>query len=155
MRRQQSKNTRLLNRREFGGLCVAFSSFVASSGASALDAASAVASTGAGRTVRFQDGTIVAALGQGSWHLAQGRHPATVEEEALRTGVSLGMALIDTAENYGEGRSEELIKHVIADQRERVFLVSKVETDHVTGDGSGPSAAATSSQFPNPVPYRM
>jgi diketogulonate reductase-like aldo/keto reductase len=45
------------------------------------------------------------------------------------------MALIDTAENYGEGRSEELIKHVIADQRERVFLVSKVETDHVTGDG--------------------
>src|SRR5262249_3880848 len=43
--------------------------------------------------------------------------------------------LIDTAESYGEGRSEELISHVIAGQRDRVFLVSKVETDHVTGDG--------------------
>jgi diketogulonate reductase-like aldo/keto reductase len=45
------------------------------------------------------------------------------------------MALTDTAESYGEGRSEELISHVIAGQRERVFLVSKVETHHVTGDG--------------------
>jgi aryl-alcohol dehydrogenase-like predicted oxidoreductase len=47
----------------------------------------------------------------------------------------LAWALIDTAENYGEGRSEELIDHVIAGQRDRVFLVSKVEPDHVTGDG--------------------
>jgi diketogulonate reductase-like aldo/keto reductase len=94
-----------------------------------------VASKGAGRTVKFHDGTIVPALGQGSWHLGQGRHPATLEEEALRTGVSLGMALIDTAENYGEGRSEELIDHVIAGQRDRVFLVTKVEPDHVTADG--------------------
>jgi diketogulonate reductase-like aldo/keto reductase len=124
----------LLNRREFGGLCLALSSFVTSS-ASALDAASAVASTGAGQTVKFHDGTVVPALGQGSGHVGQGRRPAAVEEEALRTGVSLGMALIDTAESYGEGRSEELISHVIAGQRDRVFLVSKVETDHVAGDG--------------------
>jgi diketogulonate reductase-like aldo/keto reductase len=44
------------------------------------------------------------------------------------------MTLIDTAENYGNGRSEELIGRAIAGQRDRVFLVSKVETDHVTGD---------------------
>jgi len=105
------------------------------SGASALDAARGVASTGAGRTVKFRDGTIVPALGQGSGHVAQGRYPAAVEEEALRTGVALGMALIDTAENYGEGRSEELINRVIASQRDQVFLVSKVEANHVTGDG--------------------
>jgi diketogulonate reductase-like aldo/keto reductase len=131
----KSKDTRLLSRREFSGLCVALSLFVSSSGASAFDAPSSVASKGAGRTVKFRDGTIVPALGQGSWHLGQGRHPATLEEEALRTGISLGMELIDTAENYGEGRSEELIDHVIAGQRDRVFLVSKVEPDHVTGDG--------------------
>jgi diketogulonate reductase-like aldo/keto reductase len=105
------------------------------SGASALDAARGVASTVAGRTVKFRDGTIVPALGQGSGHVAQGRYPAAVEEEALRTGVALGMALIDTAENYGEGRSEELINRVIASQRDQVFLVSKVEANHVTGDG--------------------
>ena len=131
----KSKDTRLLNRREFGGLCVALSSFVTSSGASALDAASGVASTSAERTVKFRDGTVVPALGQGSWHLAQGRHPAAEEEEALRTGLSLGMTLIDTAEAYGNGHSEELIGRVIAGQRDRVFLVSKVLPTHVTGNG--------------------
>jgi diketogulonate reductase-like aldo/keto reductase len=94
-----------------------------------------VASTGAGRTVKFRDGTIVPALGQGSGNVAQGRYPAADEEETLRTGLALGMALIDTAESYGEGRSEELINHVIAGQRDHVFLVSKVEANHVTGDG--------------------
>ena len=87
------------------------------------------------RTVKFHDGTIVPALGQGSWHLAQGRHPEAVEEEALRTGLSLGMTLIDTAEIYSDGRSEELIGHVIAGQRDRVFLVSKVRPITSAGDG--------------------
>jgi aryl-alcohol dehydrogenase-like predicted oxidoreductase len=109
-----------VNRREFNGLCVALSSLVTSSGAWAFDAV-----TSAERTVKFRDGTVVPALGQGSWHLAQGRHPAAEEEEALRTGLSLGMTLIDTAEGYTNGRSEELIGRVIAGQRDRVFLVTK------------------------------
>jgi len=129
-----SRGTRLLNRREFYGLCGAFGSFVVSSGALALDAAAAVTSA-AGRTVKFRDGTIVPALGQGSWHLGQGRHPATEEVEALRTGISLGMTLIDTSGNYGGGRSEELISHVIAGERDHAFVVSKVEPNQVTGNG--------------------
>ena len=133
----------LLGRREFNGLCVplglslpAVSTMIAAlSSTSALAAASAAASNEARRTVKFHDGAIVPALGQGSWHLAQGRHPEAVEEEALRTGLSLGMTLIDTAEIYGDGRSEELISRVIAGQRERVFLVSKVHPNHAAGDG--------------------
>src|ERR1700674_2163275 len=136
-------NQRLLNRREFNGLCVALGSsrssvgamIVALSSASARAAAAGAASNGAGSTVKFRDGTIVPALGQGSANLAQGRHPEALEEEALRTGLSLGMTLIDTAEIYGNGRSEELIGHVIAGQRDRVFLVSKVWPNHVTGNG--------------------
>src|SRR5262249_4426518 len=62
-----------------------------------------LASRGAGLTVKFSGGTIVAALGQGSWHLGQGRHLAAAEE-ALRTGLSLGMTLIDTLGNFGGGR---------------------------------------------------
>ena len=127
-----SKNTRLLNRREFSGLCATLCSFVTSSGASALDAATGAASTGAGRTVKFPDGTIVPALGQGSAGLGKGRHPIAEEEEAVRTGLSLGMTLIDTAEIYG---SEEFIGRVIAGQRNRVFLVSKVWPSHVAGKG--------------------
>jgi len=85
--------------------------------------------------VKFGDATTVPALGQGSSHLGEGRHSAALEEEALRTGLSLGMTLIDTAEYYADGRSEKLIGRVIAGQRDRVFLVSRVETNHVTGDG--------------------
>jgi diketogulonate reductase-like aldo/keto reductase len=59
--------------------------------------------------------------------LGEGRHPNAVEEEALRTGLSLGMTLIDTSEGYTNGRSEELIGRAIAGQRNRVFLVSKVD----------------------------
>jgi diketogulonate reductase-like aldo/keto reductase len=76
------------------------------------------------------------------WHLGQGRHPEAGEEEALRTGLSLGMTLIDTAEGYSNGRSEELIGRVIAGQRDRVFLVSKV--DHMTtGDAIAPACKAS------------
>jgi diketogulonate reductase-like aldo/keto reductase len=143
----KSRDTRLLNRREFSGLCLALSSLMTLSDASVLDAAGGVASTGAGRTVKFHDGTIAPALGQGSGHVAQGRYPAAAEEEALRTGLALGMALIDTAENYGEGRSEELINRVIADQRDHVFLVSKVEANHVTGDGIARACEASLSRL--------
>ena len=99
----------LLNRREFTGLCVALSSFMTPSGASAIDAAPGATSSSAQRTVRFRDGTVVPALGQGSARLALGRHPKAVEEEALRTGLSLGMTLIDTSDDYSGGRSEKLI----------------------------------------------
>ena len=133
----------LLSRRKFNGLCAALGSslptlsttIAALSSASAFAAAPGAASNGARRTVKFRDGTVVPALGQGSGGLAQGRHPEAVEEEALRTGLSLGMTLIDTAEIYGNGRSEKLIGQVIAGQRDGVFLVSKVWPNHVTGNG--------------------
>jgi hypothetical protein len=85
----------LLNRREFNGFCLALGSLATLSGASVVDAAAVVAGTA--RTVRFRDGTIVPAIGQGSSHIGQGRYPAAEEEEALRTGLSLGMMLIDTS----------------------------------------------------------
>ena len=125
-----------VNRREFGGLCVTslFSvgtMLAAASGAPAQNAAPGAAPT-TGRGVKFHDGTIVPALGQGSARLGKGRHPQAAEEEALRTGVSLGMTLIDTAEIYG---SEDLVGRAIGGQRDRVFLVSKVWRTHVAGDG--------------------
>jgi hypothetical protein len=91
------------------------------SSASGFAEATGAALSGVGRTAKFRDGTIVPALGQGSRHFGQERHPEAVEEEALRTGLSLGMTLIDTAEIYGDGSSEELIGRVIAGQRDRVF----------------------------------
>jgi diketogulonate reductase-like aldo/keto reductase len=126
-------NKQLLNRREFNGVCAALGWSLASAGAMILRPSSATAR--AATAVRLHDGTTVPALGQGSANLGQERHPETEEEDALRTGLSLGMTLIDTAEMYGGGRSEKLIGRAIAGQRDRVFLVSKVSPNHVAGDG--------------------
>ena len=125
-------NKHLLSRRQFNARCAAFGLSLPAIGA-AFAATDAAPSTG--RSVRFPDGTAVPALGQGGWHLGQGKHPPAVEEEALRTGISLGMTLIDTSGDYGNGRSEQFIGQAIASQRDRVFLVSKVERNEVAGDG--------------------
>ena len=139
----------LLNRRQFSVRCAALGfSFPAVSRLLAAQATpqvlgSSAAAELAARTVRLPDGTTVPALGQGCWHLGQERHPAAVEKDALRTGISLGMTLIDTSGNYGNGRSEQLISSVLAGQRDHVFLVSKVEGDQVSGDGIPRACAAS------------
>jgi diketogulonate reductase-like aldo/keto reductase len=93
------------------------------------------AAAASARTVPLPDGTLVPALGQGSWHLGQMRHPAEAEEEAMRVGISLGLTLIDTAEIYGGGRAEEMIGRVVAGQRDRVSIVSKVMPAHADPAG--------------------
>jgi diketogulonate reductase-like aldo/keto reductase len=113
-----------LTRRHFG-LAVAATS-VGGSGANAQSGMP---------TVKLPDGSRIPALGQGSAGLATGRHPAAQEEEALRTGISLGMTLLDTAEIYGDGKSERMIGRVIARQRDKVFVVSKVWPSHATPEG--------------------
>jgi diketogulonate reductase-like aldo/keto reductase len=105
--------------------------------------AAAEAAKPAARNVRFPDGRVVTALGQGSWRLGVNRHPFAVEKDAMQTGISLGMTLIDTSGNYGGGRSEEFIGRAIAGQRDRVFLVTKVEAGEVEGDGIARACAAS------------
>jgi len=129
----------MLNRRELNRHCVALGLSLPALGTihGALSVASAPAAEpiSKSKTMKFHDNTVLPALGQGSAGLGQGRHPEAAEEEALRTGLSLGMTIIDTAEIYGNGSAERLIGRVIAGQRDRAFLVSKVWPDHVAGDG--------------------
>ncbi|WP_349657230.1 aldo/keto reductase [Xanthomonas sp. 10-10] len=84
--------------------------------------------------VLLRTGRRVAALGLGSWNLGQGRHPPQQEIEALRTGQQLGMRLIDTAEMYGNGRSEQLIGQAI-DSVQAPYLVSKVLPGNASARG--------------------
>jgi aldehyde reductase len=71
-------------------------------------------------------GDLVPALGQGTWQM--GENPALRAQEiaSLRAGLDLGARLIDTAEMYGDGRTESLVGEAIAGRRGEVFLVSKV-----------------------------
>ena len=123
-------NKHLLNRREFGA-ALAASTVLMTAPAGAQNAGASAEANSAPRTVTFADGTVVPALGQGTWHLAEGRHSLAIEEEALRKGIGLGMTLIDTSRNYGDGSAERLVRRAIAGQRERVFLISKVQEDEI------------------------
>lgn len=78
------------------------------------------------KTITFPNGVKVPSLGQGTWYM--GENPTKKEEEirAIRTGVELGMTVIDTAEMYGDGLSEKLIGEAINGLRDDVFLISKV-----------------------------
>ena len=84
------------------------------------------------RLVTFADGTTVPALGQGTWEIGDDPVWRDEEQQALSRGIDLGMTLIDTAELYGDGRSERLVGEVIAGRREEVFLVSKVRPENAS-----------------------
>ena len=71
-------------------------------------------------------GRDVPALGMGAWKIGESSRLRSQELAALKRGIELGMTLIDTAEMYGEGASEELIGEAIQSLRDRVYLVSKV-----------------------------
>lgn len=88
------------------------------------------------RTTRLPSGEAVPVLGQGTWHFGEGRHTPEEEIAGLRLGLDLGLALIDTAEMYGDGAAEELIGEAIAGRRDDVFLVSKVLPNHATRHGT-------------------
>ncbi len=82
------------------------------------------------RMTRFSDGTIVPVLGQGTWMIGDDPKTRDAEQAALARGIDLGLTLIDTAELYGDGRSERLVGEVIQGRRDEVFLVSKVKPEN-------------------------
>lgn len=84
------------------------------------------------RLVTFADGTTVPALGQGAWEIGDDPARRDQEQQALSRGIDLGMSLIDTAELYGDGRSERLVGEVIAGRRDEVFIVSKVRPENAS-----------------------
>ena len=85
-------------------------------------------------TVKLSNGVCVPALGQGTWYLGDSAETHTREVEALRAGIEVGMTLIDTAEMYGNGRSEALVGEAIRPyDRSSLFLVSKVVPSNARG----------------------
>ncbi|WP_294758179.1 aldo/keto reductase [uncultured Lactobacillus sp.] len=70
---------------------------------------------------------VLPALGIGTWEI--GDDPKLRDEEiaAIKAGLDVGLSVIDTAEMYGNGRSEELVGEAIKPYpRAKIFLISKV-----------------------------
>jgi diketogulonate reductase-like aldo/keto reductase len=78
------------------------------------------------KRVCLPSGETVAALGQGTWNLGDDPQRRREEIAAIRRGIDLGLTLIDTAEMYGDGRSEMLVGEAVRGRRDKVFIVTKV-----------------------------
>ena len=88
------------------------------------------------RTVRLPQGERVSAFGLGTWGMGENPDKRAEEIATLRLGIDRGATLIDTAEMYGDGRTEELVGEAIAGRRDEVFLVSKVYPHNATREGT-------------------
>jgi diketogulonate reductase-like aldo/keto reductase len=88
------------------------------------------------KTIALTSGERVPALGQGTWNMGNQRATRGEEIATLQLGLDLGLRLIDTAEMYGEGNSEELIGEALAGRRDQAFLVSKVYPHNASRKGA-------------------
>ncbi|OJA85757.1 aldo/keto reductase [Burkholderia ubonensis] len=86
-------------------------------------------------TVVLPDGETIPKLGQGTWEMGERASRRAGEIAALREGIALGMTLIDTAEMYGDGATEELVGDALDGLRDEVFLVSKAYPHHASRRG--------------------
>jgi aryl-alcohol dehydrogenase-like predicted oxidoreductase len=81
-------------------------------------------------------GEKVSTIGMGTWKM--GSYSTSEERarqlQALKRGIELGINLIDTAEMYGAGRSEELVGEATKGIRKDVFIASKVSPGNLRHD---------------------
>ncbi|TMC68237.1 MAG: aldo/keto reductase, partial [Chloroflexi bacterium] len=84
------------------------------------------------RSTKLPGGEAVPVLGQGTWRMGEDKSKQKSEIAALRTGIELGMSLIDTAEMYAGGGAERVVGEAIADRRDQVFVVTKFYPQNAT-----------------------
>lgn len=92
------------------------------------------------RTHRLgSQGPEVSVVGYGAWEAGSGSEwgqapPQGQIVEAIRSALDSGIDWIDTAEVYGDGRSEEAVALAISGRRDQVLLATKLAPEP---DGSG------------------
>jgi diketogulonate reductase-like aldo/keto reductase len=79
-------------------------------------------------------GADIPVIGQGTWRMESDDRKAAVA--ALQRGIELGMTHIDTAELYGSGKVEQIVREAIRGKRESIYLVSKVMPSNASRGGT-------------------
>ncbi|MEO7129005.1 MAG: aldo/keto reductase [Rhodoferax sp.] len=95
------------------------------------------------RNLQAPNGTSIPQLGLGTWHMGEARGQRAGEVAAVRSAISMGYRLIDTAEMYGDGGAEEVVGQAIAEalcagdvRRDELFVVSKVLPHNASRHGT-------------------
>ncbi len=86
--------------------------------------------------ITLKGGEEVPALGLGTWRMGEREGRQMREIDTLKAGLDLGLALIDTAEMYGEGGAEKIVAKAMAGRRDDVFVVSKVYPHNASRTGT-------------------
>ncbi|MDA4124820.1 MAG: aldo/keto reductase [Thaumarchaeota archaeon] len=81
-------------------------------------------------------GEKVSTIGMGTWRMGVYSHPGerSTQVAALRRGIQLGINLIDTAEIYAGGRSEEVVGEAVRGVRDDVLIATKVSPSNLGHD---------------------
>jgi len=93
-------------------------------------------------TVALPDGTLLPALGLGTWHMGEAAARRTDDVAAVRCAIDIGYRVIDTAEMYADGGAEQVVGQGVAQAlragavtREQLFIVSKVTPHNASRAG--------------------
>jgi len=86
--------------------------------------------------VTLKSGDKVPVLGLGTWRMGERASERPAEVEAVRLGLELGIRLIDTAEMYGEGKAEAIVREAMGRLRDEIYLVSKVYPHNASRRGA-------------------
>ena len=93
-------------------------------------------------SVTLPDGSLLPALGLGTWRMGESARSRDAEVAAVRLAIDIGYRVIDTAEMYGEGGAEEVVGEAVAQAvragtvtREQLFIVSKVYPHNANRQG--------------------
>jgi len=82
--------------------------------------------------------TKISAIGQGCMGIGGYFSKDSLQDDnqvkALKLGIELGMTVMDTAESYGKGHSEELVGRAVEGIRNNVFIATKVSPEHLSYD---------------------
>lgn len=77
------------------------------------------------KKIQFNDSELLYPVGLGTWQMGEINSNKQNELNTIFHAIDSGIQLIDTAEMYGEGKTELLLKEVVKKKRNEIFLVSK------------------------------
>jgi diketogulonate reductase-like aldo/keto reductase len=88
---------------------------------------------------RTLSGKVVSEIGLGTWGIGGRSTPDPANDlqdiAAIRYALQMGISVIDTAEMYAAGHTEEVVARAISGfEREKLFIISKVWHNHLRHD---------------------
>ncbi|MCK5863395.1 MAG: aldo/keto reductase [Candidatus Hydrogenedentes bacterium] len=81
----------------------------------------------------------ISAISFGAWQIGDpdfwGTETEANPEDTVAAAIDAGINFFDTAEVYGDGNSEVILGKALQEKRDKVYIASKVSTDHCTPEG--------------------